>query len=45
MFKTIIMWVFGVLLLLQAIQIDIPEPEVIDPKEVIQAPEEIMAKV
>ena len=42
MFKTILMWVFGALLLLQAIQIDIPEPETIDPKEVIQAPEEIM---
>lgn len=42
MFKTILMWVFGALLLLQAIQIDIPEPEAIDPKEVIQAPEEIM---
>ena len=36
------MWVFGALLLLQAIQIDIPEPKTIDPKEVIQAPEEIM---
>jgi hypothetical protein len=36
------MWVFGALLLLQAIQIDIPEAETIDPKEVIQAPEEIM---
>ncbi len=42
MFKTILMWVFGALLLLQAIQIDIPEPEAVDPKEVIQAPEEIM---
>jgi len=42
MFKTILMWVFGALLLLQAIQIDIPEPEAIDPKEVIQAPEEII---
>ena len=42
MFKTILMWVFGALLLLQAIQIDIPEPEAIDPKEVIQVPEEIM---
>ena len=42
MFKTILMWVFAALLLLQAIQIDIPEPEAIDPKEVIQAPEEIM---
>ena len=42
MFKTILMWVFGALLLLQAIQIDIPEPEAIDPKEVIEAPEEIM---
>ena len=42
MFKTILMWVFGALLLLQAIQIDIPEPETIDPKEVIKAPEKIM---
>ena len=42
MFKTILMWVFGALLLLQAIQIDIPEPEAIDPKEVIEVPEEIM---
>ncbi|MEA3433949.1 MAG: heme-binding domain-containing protein [Campylobacterota bacterium] len=42
MFKTILMWVFGALLLLQAIQIDIPEAETVDPKEVIQAPEEIM---
>lgn len=42
MFKTILMWVFGVLLLLQAIQIDIPESETIDPNEVIQAPQEIM---
>ncbi len=42
MFKTIIIWVFGALLLLQAIQIDIPKPEVIDPKEVIQAPKEII---
>jgi len=40
MFKTILMWVFGALLLLQAIQIDIPEPEAIDPKEEIQAPDE-----
>ena len=36
------MWLFGALLLLQAIQIDIPEPDAIDPKEVIQAPAEIM---
>lgn len=42
MFKTILMWVFGALLLLQAIQIDIPKPESIDPKKTIQAPEEIM---
>ncbi|WP_415405682.1 heme-binding domain-containing protein [Sulfurovum sp. CS9] len=42
MFKTILIWVFGALFLLQAIQIDIPEPEAIDPKELIQAPEEIM---
>ena len=42
MFKTILMWVFGALLLLQAIQINIPEPEAIDPKEVIEVPEEIM---
>ncbi len=37
------MWLFGALLLLQAIQIDIPEPEAINPKAVIQAPEEIMS--
>ncbi len=42
MFKTILIWFFGALLLLQAIQIDIPKPEAIDPKEAIQAPEEIM---
>ena len=42
MFKTILMWGFGALLLLQAIQIDIPEAEAVDPKEVIEAPEEIM---
>jgi len=42
MFKTILMWVFGALLLLQAIQIDIPEPETVNPNEVIQAPEGIM---
>jgi hypothetical protein len=44
MFKTIFIWVFGALLLLQAIQITIPEPpKTIDPKAEIQAPEEIMA--
>ncbi len=42
MFKTILIWVFGVLFLLQAIQIDIPESETVDPKEVIQAPDDIM---
>ena len=42
MFKTILVWVFGALLLLQAIQIDIPELEATDPKEVKQAPEEII---
>jgi len=42
MFKTILIWIFGVLLLLQAIQIDIPEPGSIDPKEEIQAPKKIM---
>ncbi|RRS30995.1 MAG: cytochrome C [Epsilonproteobacteria bacterium (ex Lamellibrachia satsuma)] len=43
MFKSILIWVFGALLLLQAIQIDIPEPEAVDPKAEIKAPEEIMA--
>ncbi len=43
MFKTILVWVFGALLLLQAIQITVPEPEAVDPKEEIKAPEDIMA--
>jgi len=43
MFKTILVWVFGALLLLQAIQITIPEPKAVDPKEEIKAPKEIMA--
>ena len=42
MFKTILMWLFGALLLLQAIQIDIPKPDAVDPKEEIEAPAEIM---
>ena len=42
MFKTVLMWVAAALLLAQAIQIDIPEPEAVDPKAVIQAPEKIM---
>ncbi len=42
MFKTILMWVAAALLLAQAVQIDIPKPEAVDPKAVIQAPDEIM---
>jgi len=43
MFKSIFLWLAGTLLLLQAIQISIPEPESINPKEEINAPKEIMA--
>ena len=44
MFKTLLLWVGGALLLLQAIQIDIPKPPAhIDPKDEIKAPREIMA--
>jgi len=43
MFKTVLLWIAGALLLAQAIQIDIPEPKVIDPEKVIEAPEEIMS--
>ncbi len=43
MFKTIFIWIFTALLLLQTIQIDIPEPKAIDPKEEIKAPKEIMS--
>ena len=43
MFKTIFLWLAGALILLQAIQISIPEPESFDPKEEIKAPHEIMS--
>jgi hypothetical protein len=42
MFKTILLWLFAALLLLQAIQISIPEAEAVDPKDEIKAPQEIM---
>ena len=43
MWKTLLLWIGGALLLLQAIQIDIPEPpKTIDPKDEINAPKEIM---
>jgi len=42
MFKTILAWLFGALLLVQAIQITIPEPEKVTPDEEIKAPAEIM---
>jgi hypothetical protein len=42
MFKQIALWTVGTFIVLQAIQIDFPEPpKVIDPKKEIQAPEEI----
>jgi len=42
MFKHIFIWTFGAFILLQAIQINIPEPpKIIDPKKEIQAPKEI----
>ena len=42
MFKHILIWTFGTFILLQAIQINIPEPpKIIDPKKEIQAPKEI----
>ena len=44
MFKQLFIWTFGVFILLQAIQIDIPEPpKTIDPKLALQAPKEIDA--
>lgn len=42
MFRIIFIALFGTFILLQAIQIDIPEPEQVDPMEEIQAPKEIM---
>jgi len=43
MWKTLLVWVGGTFLLLQAIQIDIPEPpKKIDPDHEIKAPKEIM---
>ena len=42
MFKHIFIWMVGTFIVLQAIQIDIPEPpKTIDPKKEMQAPEEI----
>jgi len=44
MWKTLLLWTGGAFLLLQAIQIDIPEPpKKIDPNNEIKAPKEIMA--
>ena len=44
MFKTLLLWVLGLFVALQAIQIDIPEPpKQIDPNDEIKAPKEIMA--
>jgi len=44
MWKTLFLWVAGTFLLLQAIQIDIPEPpKTIDPNDEIKAPKEIMS--
>jgi len=44
MFKQLLLWTLGSFILLQAIQIDIPEPpKTIDPDKEIQAPEEITA--
>ena len=43
MFKQLLLWLIGIFILLQAIQIHIPEPpRTIDPKKEIAAPEEIM---
>ena len=42
MFKHIFIWTFGTFILLQAIQINIPEPpKIIDPQKEIQVPNEI----
>jgi len=44
MFKQLFIWLVGAFILLQAIQIDIPEPpKTIDPKVALQVPEEIDA--
>lgn len=44
MFKTIFLWLLGALLLLQAIQIDIPAPPAtLDPEHEIKADEKIMS--
>jgi len=43
MFKQILLWTAGTFVLLQAIQIEIPEPpKEIDPRNEIKAPQEIM---
>ena len=42
MLKQVLLWTFGTFVLIQAIQIEIPEvPATIDPKKEIQAPQEI----
>ena len=42
MFKHVLIWTFGILILLQAIQINIPEiPQTIDSQKEIQAPSKI----
>jgi hypothetical protein len=44
MLKQLLLWCVGMLIVIQAIQIDIPTPPAsIDPKDEIQAPKEIMA--
>jgi len=44
MFKHLLLWIIGLFVLLQAIQIHIPEaPAQIDPAKEIQAPKEIMS--
>ena len=43
MFKLILIWVIGTFIVLQAIQIDIPTPTEINPKNEIVAPDEIMS--
>jgi hypothetical protein len=42
MFKTILVWLLGVFLLIQLIQISIPKPDAVTPSEEINAPKEIM---
>jgi len=42
MFKLIVIWIIGIFIVLQVIQIDIPVPKTIDPKDEITVPEKIM---